>query len=117
MTSMRYKGYAAKIEYSDEDGCFIGHLAGIDDIVGFHGDSVVELRAAFYEAVDDYLDTCAQLNRVPQKPSFLAPEHQSGYLTLRIPPKIHAAMITKAQLVGKSVDQWAIDTFAHAVGF
>ena len=51
MTPMTYKGYAARIEYSDEDGCFVGHIAGISDIVGFHGDSVEEVRAAFHEAV------------------------------------------------------------------
>ena len=28
MSTMAYKGYAARIEYSDEDGCFIGHIAG-----------------------------------------------------------------------------------------
>ena len=44
---MIYKGYTARIEYSTEDGCLIGEIAGIRDIVGFHGDSVAELRAAF----------------------------------------------------------------------
>ena len=29
MNTMIYKGYAAHIEYSNEDGCFIGHIAGI----------------------------------------------------------------------------------------
>ena len=24
MKPMRYKGYSARIEYSDEDGCFVG---------------------------------------------------------------------------------------------
>jgi len=60
---MTYKDYSAHIEYSDEDGCFIGHIAGIRDVVGFHGESVAELRAAFEEAVDDYLATCEKLNR------------------------------------------------------
>ena len=48
--------------------CFIGHIVGIDDVVGFHGESVAELQAAFEEAVDDYLQTCEKLNRPPQKP-------------------------------------------------
>ena len=63
MNLMTYKDYSARIEYSDEDGCFIGHIAGIRDVVGFHGESVAELRAAFEEAVDDYLATCEKLNR------------------------------------------------------
>jgi predicted HicB family RNase H-like nuclease len=58
MSTMDYKGYAARIEYSDEDVCFIGHIAGINDVIGFHAESVKELRQAFEEAVDDYLDAC-----------------------------------------------------------
>ena len=68
MNTMIYKGYAARIDYSLDDGCFVGHIAGINDIVGFHGESVSELRAAFEEAVDDYFQTCESLNRPPQKP-------------------------------------------------
>ena len=52
---MTYKGYAAQIEYSDEDACFIGHIAGIADVIGFHADKVQDLRDAFGAAVDDYL--------------------------------------------------------------
>ena len=108
MKTMTYKGYAARIEYSDEDSCFIGHVAGINDVVGFHGESVTELRAAFEEAVDDYLETCEKLNRSPQRP-------YSGRIMLRIPPQVHAAMATAAEVSGKSINQWATDTFVRAV--
>ena len=64
---MVYKGYIARIEYSKADSCFIGHISGIDDVVGFHSESVAELWVAFEEAVDDYLQTCEKLNRPPQK--------------------------------------------------
>ena len=104
MNTMTYKGYAARIEYSDEDECFVGHIAAIQDVVGFHGDSVVVLRESFEEAVDDYLEMCEKLNRAPQKP-------YSGNLMLRIPPKIHAAVAVAAEVSGKSINQWATDTF------
>jgi predicted HicB family RNase H-like nuclease len=39
------EGYAARIEYSDEDGCCVGHIAGINDIVGFHGESVSSAKS------------------------------------------------------------------------
>jgi predicted HicB family RNase H-like nuclease len=55
MKPMTYKGYAAQIEYSDDDACFIGHIAGIADVIGFHADNVQDLRDAFDAAVDDYL--------------------------------------------------------------
>ena len=64
MNTMMYRGYAARIHYSEDDGCFVGHIADIHDIVGFHGETVVELRAAFEEAVDDYADLDFGIYRV-----------------------------------------------------
>ena len=56
MNIMTYKGYAARIEYSDEDQLLIGHVAGIRDVIGFHGESISELRQAFEEAFHKYVD-------------------------------------------------------------
>ncbi|NOZ71971.1 MAG: type II toxin-antitoxin system HicB family antitoxin [Chloroflexi bacterium] len=109
MKTMTYKGYAAKIEYNDEDGCFVGRVAGINDTVGFQGESVAELRAAFEKAVDDYLEACKRQNRPPQR-------SYSGKIMLRIPPEIHAAVATAAEVSGKSINQWAAETFRKAVG-
>ena len=61
MKTMTYKGYAAQIEYYDEDACFVDHIAGIADVIGFHADNVQDLRDAFGVAVDDYLVTCEKL--------------------------------------------------------
>ena len=66
MKPMIYEGYTAQIEYSDEDACFIGHIAGITDVIGFHADNVQDLRDAFGAAVDDYLATCDKL-AIPDK--------------------------------------------------
>lgn len=108
MNIMNYKDYSARIEYSDEDGCFIGHIAGIRDVVGFHGDSVAELRAAFEEAVDDYLATCEKLKRSPQRP-------YSGKVMLRIDPAIHAKVAMLAEAQGKSINAWAQEALQRAI--
>jgi len=107
MKTMQYKNYAARIEYSDEDKCFVGHIAGIRDIVGFHGESVHELYAAFEEAVDDYLETCEKENISPQRP-------YSGKVMIRISPELHAEIAMKAAASGKSLNQWAAETLAFA---
>lgn len=99
MNTMNYKNYAARIEYSEEDDCFIGHIAGINDVIGFHADSVTELHAAFEEAVDDYIESCAKLGRAPQKP-------YSGRILLRVSPEIHARVAIMAQAHGKSLNSW-----------
>ncbi len=109
MKTMKHKGYAASIEYSEEDGCFVGHIAGIRDIVGFHGETVTELRSAFEEAVDDYLETCAKLGKEPQK-------SYSGKLMLRIPPATHAAVATAAETSGKSINQLVSEILDQTVG-
>ena len=104
---MTFKGYAAKIEYSDDDDCFVGHIAGIKDVIGFHADSVKELRRAFEEAVDDYLVTCEKVGRAPQRP-------YSGKLMLRVPPEIHARAAMMAEAHGMSINQWAADVLSKA---
>lgn len=108
MNTMTYKGYAARVEYSDEDGLLIGRIAGIRDVVGFHGESVAELRSAFEEAVDDYIETCANVGRDPQKP-------YSGKLSLRIEPKLHATIAAKAELGRKSINQWVAEALEREI--
>jgi predicted HicB family RNase H-like nuclease len=105
--SMNYKGYAARIEFDAHDRIFFGRLAGIRDIITFHGQTVDELEAAFREAVDHYLATCAKLGDEPNKP-------YSGKLTLRLPPNVHAAIATAAEISGKSLNKWAADVLDQA---
>lgn len=107
MNMMSYKGYRARVEYSEEDESFVGHISGIRDIVGFHADTVKGLRAAFEQAVDDYLATCERLGRAPQR-SF------SGRLMLRISPDLHARAAMLAEASGKSLNQWAADVLSRA---
>lgn len=106
MNTMNYKNYTARIEYSDEDDCFIGHIAGINDLVGFHANSVSELHAAFEEAVDDYIQTCKKTGRSPQKP-------YSGKIMLRVPPEIHARAAMMAEAHGKSLNSWVTELLAN----
>ena len=107
MNTMNYKGFAAHIIYSEDDGCFVGHIAGISDIVGFHGESVAELRAAFKEAVDDYVEVCKELDRPAQEPL-------SDNLLVGVPPDERAATVMAAKNNGNSVTQLWPDTRADA---
>jgi predicted HicB family RNase H-like nuclease len=49
MNTMEHMGFATRVEWSEEDSCVIGHIAGIRDVIGFHGESMAELRSAFEE--------------------------------------------------------------------
>lgn len=75
----------------------IGHIAGIRDVVGFHGDSVTELKAEFEEAVEDYVATCEKLQHAPQRP-------YPGKVMLRIDPAVHARALGLVVVPAKSED-------------
>src|SRR3990167_6647483 len=107
MNTVNYKGYSARIEYSSEDDCFVGHIAGINDVVGFHGNTVSKLHTAFEEAVDDYLHTCKKAGKSPQKP-------YSGHIMLRVPPEIHARVAMMAEADGKSLNSWVTELLSTA---
>ncbi|MDJ0826960.1 MAG: type II toxin-antitoxin system HicB family antitoxin [Rhodobacter sp.] len=107
MSVMTYQGYSARVEYDDEDEIFFGRVAGIRDGVGFHAETVGDLKAAFHEAVDDYLETCAKLGKEPQRA-------YSGQLSVRIDPGVHARVVEAAQLSGKSLNKWAEEVLGRA---
>ena len=105
---MSYKGFQARVAFDSEDEIFSGRIAGIEDIIGFHGDSVAALKSAFQEAVDDYVETCARIGKAPQKP-------YSGKVMFRIDPETHRKAVIAAELSGKSLNQWAEEVLARAV--
>jgi len=106
---MNYKGYTARIEYDDEDGIFFGRIAGISDGVGFHAETVEDLRAAFHDAVEDYIETCAKVGKEPQKA-------YSGKMMFRVDPEVHRKAALAAELAGKSLNQWAEEALEKAAG-
>jgi predicted HicB family RNase H-like nuclease len=108
MNTMQYKGYQASVVYEAEDDLLVGHIMHINDIIGFHGTSLEEMKAAFHEAVDDYLEYCKKSGKEPNKP-------YSGKVMFRIDPAVHAKAVMAAQLKGKSLNQWAEKVLEKAV--
>ena len=107
MNVLEYKGYHARVELDPEDECFVGRLAGINDVVGFHSETIAELKAAFREAVEDYIETCRKTGKMPERPF-------SGKVMFRIAPEVHARAALAAQLKGMSLNQWAEEVLAEA---
>lgn len=99
MSTMSHKGYSARVDYDDDDGIFFGRIAGINDVIGFHADTVDGLRAAFHEAVDDYIAACAKIGKEPEKA-------YSGKVMFRLEPEMHARIAKAAELSGMSLNQW-----------
>ena len=79
---LEYNGYYGSVHYSSKDEVFHGKIIGINDLVSFEGDSAADLKAAFKEAVEDYLETCKELNKEPDK-------MYKGSFNIRIPSDLH----------------------------
>jgi len=108
MNTMKYRGYTARIEFDERDEIFVGRVLGLRAIIGFHGQTVEALRAAFETAIDEFLLDCQEEGVQPEKPV-------SGKLLLRVPPEIHRAALVAAQARGKSLNQWATEVLEEAV--
>ena len=79
---IEYKGYIGSINYSPNDKCFYGKLEMIDDLVTFEATNAQELEDNFHAVVDDYLETCRDLGREPQKV-------YKGVFNVRIEPELN----------------------------
>ncbi len=100
--TMEYRGYTALIEYSAEDACLVGHVAGIRDRLGFDGESIAEITRNFHDVLDCYLAHCGEVGKIPDMP-------EPGTLSLRLPPELHAVVAQQSETNGKSVHQTVID--------
>ncbi len=67
-TMMEYKGYISKAEFDDEVGVIHGEVINTLDVITFQGESVADLKQAFQESVDDYLEFCETRGETPDKP-------------------------------------------------
>lgn len=104
---MEYSGYAASMVFDRGDKVITGRVLNIDDIIAFHGKSIVEFASNFQAAIDDYVTACGKLGTAPEKPA-------SGKLMLRIAPAIHAAAVKAAARSGVSLNKWAEKTLEAA---
>lgn len=108
MSCMKYRGYAASIDYDSENNILVGAVVGMKDTLRVHGASVDELRADFEFAVDHYLASCAAEGVKPERQA-------SGRLLIRLPPETHAAAAIAAAGESISLNEWIARTLARAV--
>lgn len=106
--TLSYKNLTARIEFDSDDNIFFGRVLDVDDIIGFHGETVTELTADFHHAIDHYLDVCKERGEEPRKT-------YSGKLTLRISPDIHADIAIAAAHTGKSINKWVTETLKNVI--
>ncbi|SHF75179.1 Predicted nuclease of the RNAse H fold, HicB family [Salegentibacter echinorum] len=95
---LEYKGYIGTVEFSADDKVFFGKIQGMNDLVLFEGESVSELENSFKESVDDYLETCKELGKEPNK-AF------KGSFNVRVNKKVHQKLFMLAAKKGMNLNQ------------
>lgn len=103
---LEYKGYIGRVEFSAEDKIFHGKIEFINDLVTFEAASVKALEKEFKAAVDDYIDTCKNLNIKPQK-SF------KGTFNVRIAPELHKEAAFQAAKRNLSLNRLVEEALRH----
>lgn len=99
MKPLQYKGYLGSVECNVEDDCLYGRILYVNDLVNYEADSPVALLQAFEAAVDDYLNTCGELGREPEK-SF------KGSFNVRVSPELHREAAKQAAIYEESLNEF-----------
>jgi predicted HicB family RNase H-like nuclease len=94
-----YKDYIGSVHFNADDEVFFGKIEGVEDLITFEGNSVIEVKGAFEEAVNDYIELCKE-NGKKQEKSY------KGSFNIRIAPEIHKKAKRLALLKGISLNQF-----------
>jgi len=95
---IKYKDFIATVKYSEEDEAFIGRIEGINSVVSFEGESVQELKEAFKEAVESYLEFCAEKGIAGHQRSY------TGVFNVRIDADLHRRAAVMAKTKGSTLN-------------
>lgn len=87
---MKYKGFWGSCEVSFEDGILHGKIECINDLVTYEATTPAELKKAFNESVDDYIETCEMLGKEPDKT-------MSGTFNIRVGSDLHKKLYIKSK--------------------
>ncbi len=89
MEMMQFKGYQGSVEVSLDDDILHGKLLFVNDLVTYEAKTPAELRIAFEESVNDYLETCAEIGKEPEQ-AF------SGQFNVRVGAGLHRRAAIRA---------------------
>lgn len=104
-----YKGYLGSAEVDPENNVLVGRLLFIRDAIAYSAADVAGLKAAFEEAVDDYLRSCDELGDAPDVPC-------KGSFNVRVSPQLHRKAAMAARLRGQSLNDFVGAALTSAVG-
>lgn len=106
---LKHKGYTGTFDYDADREILCGRVIDVNAVITFQGTSVSEIKEAFIDSVDTYLETCRSRNVSPRRPF-------SGNIRLRIAPEVHQKAFIEANNRGESLNQFIQKALAHEIG-
>ncbi|WP_375334415.1 type II toxin-antitoxin system HicB family antitoxin [Flagellimonas sp. C4] len=106
--NLEHEGYFGSVEYSSRDGLLHGKIIGINDLVSYEGGSVEELKKAFEESVEDYLETCKELGKEPNR-------FYRGVFNIRTSSEIHRKLSIMAEREKMKLNELVNKAFDYLV--
>ncbi len=110
MDILKYRDYEGTAELDMVRGVCRGKILFINDLVTYEASQPSELQKEFEAAVDDYVETCADLGRELQK-------SLKGQFNVRIPQELHKASTLRALTDSVSLNDVvvrALDAYVNA---
>lgn len=109
MNSMlEYKGYHASVKYDADDNILVGEVFGITDSLNSHGTSIKELEKMFHNSIDNYLELCEKIGKIPEK-------EFKGSFNIRISPEVHKQIALVAAQKDISLNQYVANVIEESL--
>jgi predicted HicB family RNase H-like nuclease len=108
MNIMEINGYRAIVQYDPEIELFRGEFIGLNGGADFYAKDIEGLRKEGEISLKVFLEMC-------QEDGVEARKEYSGRFNLRVSPKLHAEIASRAAAAGKSLNQWVADVLDESV--
>jgi predicted HicB family RNase H-like nuclease len=108
MNTLTHKGFIGIFNYIEDEDILHGKIEGITDLVTFQGIGVPEIKKAFIDAVEDYIELCAEVGKEPLK-SF------KGSFNVRVSPTLHRLVSTEAIKRNMNLNQFVQKALEQAI--
>ena len=99
---MEHRGYIGSVTDVEDDGTLYGRVVNLrSDHVDFQGRTGEEIREAFRESIEIYLEICKERGQDPEKPF-------SGKFIVRVGTEVHRRLFLLSRAEGLSLNSLVV---------
>lgn len=106
MTILQHRDYQGEVKFDGES--LVIRILHIDDFITTQVDRASDAQAAFAELVDDYIETCAEVGKQPNKPF-------KGSFNVRMSPALHRRAAFAAAARGETLNSFVVTAIEESL--